>query len=394
MNKTIKEFWDYRAKSYGVLRSEHLNSSNFTFWKQELESNFPPGKRLRVLDIGTSTGFMAIAAASLGHHVYAIDISDKMIEEAKKASKNFLENDKLTFIHFKVMDAEALEYEDDYFDAVISRNTTWTLCDVKKTYEEAFRVLKPGGVFLNYDADYGKISFYNNFLETHDSKDIQDKEFVKYCKLSDEYKSQLPISFVSRPQWDVTVLRSLGFAHCEYETDISSKFNPHGNIGNKRSDMFFIYAVKPISRQSDSENVYMKIFMQHLFLKKREERFYANFFEKSNIPMSHFLVLLLLMEHEEGLRPSDISDYLLIPRQSITRIISSFIDNHYVKAIKNSKDARSFLAVITKKGKNYANHLFEQVSPSQIKAIDYCGVENWKEANKFYKNFLDYIENC
>lgn len=52
---------------------------------------------------------------------------------------------------FQVMDAENPEYDNDTFDFVISRNLTWTLPDAQKAYKEWMRVLKPGGVLLNFE---------------------------------------------------------------------------------------------------------------------------------------------------------------------------------------------------------------------------------------------------
>lgn len=52
------------------------------------------------------------------------------------------------------MDAQALSYAEESFDVVLSRNLTWTLPEPEKAYREWFRVLKPGGWLLNFDADY------------------------------------------------------------------------------------------------------------------------------------------------------------------------------------------------------------------------------------------------
>ena len=54
-----------------------------------------------------------------------------------------------------VMDAEAPDFPDEEFDVIVSRNLTWTLPDAEHAYQEWFRVLKPGGVMINLDANYG-----------------------------------------------------------------------------------------------------------------------------------------------------------------------------------------------------------------------------------------------
>lgn len=57
--------------------------------------------------------------------------------------------------HFLVMNAMHLDFPDNSFDAIVTRNLTWTLPDVPLAYREWFRVLKPGGVLINFDANYG-----------------------------------------------------------------------------------------------------------------------------------------------------------------------------------------------------------------------------------------------
>ena len=63
------------------------------------------------------------------------------------------------------MDAENLYFADNTFDVVISRNLTWTLPNPQKAYSEWYRVLKPQGILLNFDADYGNEQFYQTKIE-------------------------------------------------------------------------------------------------------------------------------------------------------------------------------------------------------------------------------------
>ena len=53
-------------------------------------------------------------------------------------------------------DAEKLDFADESFDVVISRNLTWTLPHPIDAYQEWMRVLKKGGVLINFDAEYAK----------------------------------------------------------------------------------------------------------------------------------------------------------------------------------------------------------------------------------------------
>lgn len=52
------------------------------------------------------------------------------------------------------MDAQEPDFPEGSFDVVLSRNLTWTLPDPEKAYSQWLRVLRRGGLLLNFDADY------------------------------------------------------------------------------------------------------------------------------------------------------------------------------------------------------------------------------------------------
>ena len=48
------------------------------------------------------------------------------------------------------MNAEELTFAPESFDVIVSRNLTWNLHDPKKAYQSWERVLKSGGLLLNF----------------------------------------------------------------------------------------------------------------------------------------------------------------------------------------------------------------------------------------------------
>ena len=54
------------------------------------------------------------------------------------------------------MDAECPAFPDETFDVVVSRNLTWTLPHPERAYRQWLRILKPGGILLNYDAEHAR----------------------------------------------------------------------------------------------------------------------------------------------------------------------------------------------------------------------------------------------
>ena len=145
----VQQYWTQRAHDFGAVRKNELGSASGRRWLREIEQSLPSERPLEILDVGTGTGFFAVLLAQAGHHVEGIDLTPSMLEEAEALCAQ-LELD----IPFRRMDAQALDYGDSCFDVVLSRNLTWTLPDPEQAYREWFRVLRPGGVLLNFDADY------------------------------------------------------------------------------------------------------------------------------------------------------------------------------------------------------------------------------------------------
>ena len=109
----IEAYWNQRAATYDEMRQQHLHGPEFQFWSQELKKHLPDGT-LNILDVGTGTGFLAVIAASLGHRVTAVDLSEEMLRKARYAACEFQVQ-----IRFLKMDADELEFSEATFDAVL-----------------------------------------------------------------------------------------------------------------------------------------------------------------------------------------------------------------------------------------------------------------------------------
>ena len=147
----IESYWTTRAEGYSEVNHKELNGMQKGAWLEVLKGQFPEKAKdeIKILDIGTGPGFFPVILAEAGYKVTAVDYTQEMLDTAKKNAGNLCER-----ISFYKMDAQNLEFEDDVFDVVISRNLTWNLKDPKRAYEEWCRVLKPGGKLLNFDANW------------------------------------------------------------------------------------------------------------------------------------------------------------------------------------------------------------------------------------------------
>ena len=196
-----------------------------------------PKRKLRILDVGCGTGFFTILLAKQGYQVTGTDLTPDMI-----ANSRILAQEEGANCEFQIMDAEHLSFQDGSFDVVISRNLTWTLPEAAQAYKEWTRVLKPGGLLLNFDANYGS----TNFAETSDLPENHahnqlGNSLMQECE---DIKRQLPISSYLRPAWDVEELGKAGMEQISIDLGVSRRVYKEKDEFYNPTPMFAIGARK------------------------------------------------------------------------------------------------------------------------------------------------------
>ena len=212
----IVNYWEKRSDSFLVQKRQELHSAMAERWMREIHVQLPEEKNLKILDVGCGAGFFSILLAKEGYQVTGIDLTPDMIKNAR-----LLAEEEKVSCEFQVMDAENPEFPDETFDVVISRNLTWTLPHVQHAYQEWIRVLKKGGILLNFDANYGITDFSNvaDLPENH-AHNILGDDMMRECE---EIKRQLPISSYSRPAWELEPLGALELKEFKLDLGISSR---------------------------------------------------------------------------------------------------------------------------------------------------------------------------
>ncbi len=233
----IVHYWEKRSESFLEQRRSELANPIAKRWMKEIEKQIPAGRRLKILDVGCGAGFFSILLAKEGHEVFGIDLTPEMIENAIQLAEE--EN---ADCRFQVMDAENPMFADETFDVVISRNLTWTLPNAEHAYGEWMRVLKTGGVLLNFDANYGKedVADTKGLPEAHAHFKVGN-EMLEECE---RIKSQLPISRKNRPAYDVAVLCENTAGEIRIDTSLGKRIYLEKDEFYNPAPMFSICAVK------------------------------------------------------------------------------------------------------------------------------------------------------
>ncbi len=220
----MEQYWDRRAQSYSESIWNDLGDEGETRWGNVILSHIPKGKGLKVLDIGTGPGFFAIALARRNYDVTAVDYTSAMLE---KARENAAALDLRKRIMFKQMDAQSLTFADNTFDAIVTRDLTWNLEHPDVAYKEWYRVLKKGGVLLNFDAGWYEYLFDETKAEAfrQDRENVAEEGLADgnyYCEghIMEEFAQKLILSRCRRPSADIQMLLDAGFPKISVDCEI------------------------------------------------------------------------------------------------------------------------------------------------------------------------------
>ncbi len=193
----VAEYWNQWSGSYDQQYAHGLKSSLEEQAWMNLISDVLGRNPLRILDVGTGTGFLARIASKLGHFGYGIDLSSEMLAQA--VEKNHAVNGSFAF---EMADAEELPYDNESFDSVINRHLLWTLPNPEKALQEWSRVLKPGGIMLIINAGWSTFGAWNRGLSFCGQCLIAVQEMKNPWKenYSVQLREQLPLIEKVRPE--------------------------------------------------------------------------------------------------------------------------------------------------------------------------------------------------
>jgi ubiquinone/menaquinone biosynthesis C-methylase UbiE len=203
-NENIKEQFSKQATSYTAV-SAHRDSLEVLIEMSGVS------KEDNVLDIACGSGIVTCEFAKHAHDVTGIDITEGMLDEAKKLQ---LTNN-LTNINWILDDVVPLQFLDNQFSVVVTRFSFHHFMDYEKVFDEMIRVCKPNGTIMVVDVILAakKVNNYDQMEKLRDSSHVgaltnekfdtlfqtqKLKECNKfYYEMSIELETQLKASYLS-----------------------------------------------------------------------------------------------------------------------------------------------------------------------------------------------------
>jgi len=328
-------YWDSEADALSKNRKKSLRGRGRTRWEKALSVLFPPDMPLHILDAGCGSGFLSVILTGLGHNVIGIDISPVMIQCAYETASSSGKR-----IEYRIMDCAKTDFEDENFDAVVCCEVMSHMPDARPVWAEFRRILKREGHAVIFDTN---------------------------AILVEQAQAQ-------------------GFSHCRFP-DFAGLEALNGE------DLHSMSARKPLKDEFDIIPQ-IALFKRHIQTAKKQMQLYQNWCQNSGMQFPEYTVLNIISHHPKGFRPSDISAALVIPPQTLTRILAALQNDGLIYRQVNENDRRSAVVTITEAGLNRIKPLQSAIRRIEESALSGYGIDELTKFSELSENLLHSLDSA
>lgn len=253
LQERVTHGWDISAEGFSKhVVAEEFDDPGRSVWTELILSMAPKEGPLDILDAGTGPGLFAIILAMAGHRTTGIDISSKMLAQAKENAARMG-----VAPTFRMMNSQNPDFLDNSFDLIVSRNVMWTIVEPEEAYENWFRCLKPGGRVIVFDQGHRAGEQGARTILSYDEKNLEYLEKfgelppMSYTRETYEeargFKRDLKLTYADRPCWDMEMMKTLGYTNIRCEDVVSQvSYNAKKALLHKDSEFFRLCGDKPL----------------------------------------------------------------------------------------------------------------------------------------------------
>ncbi len=214
-NKTplVQEIFTQVSKKYDLM-NDLMSFGSHRLWKKILVEMMNIQNNHTIIDVGSGTADLVklILKENYNVDIYSVDLNLEMLKEAKK-NFNDKHRNKIKFIH---ANAESLPFINNFFDKYVISFCLRNVTHIDKALHEAFRILKPGGIFYCLEFSSPSSSLLNKIYSKYKKK-IIPLIGDKIAKNKNAYR-YLQESISQFPQQDIFLskINSVGFKETNY----------------------------------------------------------------------------------------------------------------------------------------------------------------------------------
>jgi demethylmenaquinone methyltransferase/2-methoxy-6-polyprenyl-1,4-benzoquinol methylase len=183
----VQNIFSNIAENYDLM-NDFMSLGAHRLWKKKFIDIINIQNSDTIIDVGSGTGDLIkliLKKQPNIKEIYSVDLNKEMLDYGKKKFKN-------KNVKFIQSNAQKLPFQDNYFDKYIISFCLRNVTDVKKALSEAYRIIKPGGIF--YCLEFSKpesqlvrtiyMQYKKNIIPWIGEKITNNKEAYKYLEES------------------------------------------------------------------------------------------------------------------------------------------------------------------------------------------------------------------
>ncbi|PFN19800.1 class I SAM-dependent methyltransferase [Bacillus cereus] len=250
----VKKQFGSNAEKY-VKSKIHAQGPDLQYVVQQVA----PRHNNRLLDIATGGGHVANVLAPLFKEVVALDLTEKMLENAKK----FIISNGHENVSFVAGNAEKLPFADQAFDTITCRIAAHHFTNPVRFIYEVNRTLEDSGLFIlidNVSAENNEYDTFYNFIEKkRDPSHERALKKTEWIALLEKNDLQVQSCFTFDKKFDfdwwcdmmdVPVQKREKLTECMVKTSNEMKEYFHIQFKNHKVDSFYTEMAMFICKKS------------------------------------------------------------------------------------------------------------------------------------------------